>query len=142
MSVRHVHAKPGEYIAVHRHRGGRSSGVEGIGCLAVIAFGFTVWFIVSYWKIILTCVIASLALWLIWEFRSPLWKAVCWISKQLWSLISKSLDLVVKAVRAGYLKIKNRQKKKCIQAPASICSASEEYNSSSADYGKIIQNRR
>ena len=96
MSVRHVHAKPGEYIAVHRNHGGGGGGTsgDGMGCLTLVAVGFAIWLIVSLWEIILACLIIALAIWLIWLFRAPLGKAIGWSAKHLWSFITWSMSKI------------------------------------------------
>ena len=53
MGVRHVHARPGEYIAVHRgHGGGGGSSGGGEGCFGLLAIIFVIWLIASFWEII------------------------------------------------------------------------------------------
>ena len=49
MSVRHVHAKRGEYIAVHRdHDGGSSGGGDDCdGCFVIITICFVIFLIAS-----------------------------------------------------------------------------------------------
>jgi len=80
MSVRHVHAKPDEYIAVHRDGsysgGSRSSGDDSgiFGCLLMIAIGFVIYavfvivgaivtFVMNYWHILLGGIVFALILW-------------------------------------------------------------------------------
>ena len=145
MSVRHVHAKPGEYIAVHRNHGGGgggSSSSDGGGCLAVIAVIFVVWFIASFWQIIVACAVTAIILWMIWIFRKPLGKAICWSAKKIWHLIAISSTQISKGICSCWLKFNNWRNQKRCQNPAIPHSISPEYNNSSADYGKIIQNRR
>ena len=74
MSVRHIHARQGEYIAVHR--GGGSSGSSD-GWLTLIGIVGGIVFVSLFWQIILACLLATGAIWLIWEFRAPLWTGVC-----------------------------------------------------------------
>ena len=81
MSVRHVHARPGEYIAVHRH-GRPASDSErwlyGIGIIGAIVF------VCMFWQIILTCLIGAGVVWLIWVFRRPLGRAIGRNGRKLW----------------------------------------------------------
>ena len=70
MSVRHVHARPGEYIAVHRKHGnggGSHSGNGGgdEGCLYIIAIIIVIWIIASIWKILVALAIFCAVIWLI-----------------------------------------------------------------------------
>lgn len=146
MSVRHIHAKPDEYIAVHRNHGngsggGRSGNGGGDeGCLYIIAIIIVIWIIASIWEILVALAVFCAAIWLIWTFRRPIWHGVCWI-------FSKFANLV----QAGYrgLQACRAQKKHtqnatpCPGAPvASITQNSAPYSSKSADYGKIRQHRR
>ena len=80
MSVRHIHARKGEYIAVHR--GGGSSGSSD-GWLVVIGIIGAIVFVCYFWQIILACLLAAGAIWLIWKFRAPLWGGVCWTARKL-----------------------------------------------------------
>ena len=146
MSVRHIHARPGEYIAVHRGHGhgGRSgrgsSGGSGTGCLYLLAIIFVIWFIASFWEILVSLAILCAVIWLIWIFRRPIWHAVCWIFSKLANL-----------VQAGYrvLQARRAQKKHTQDATpwpgapvTSITQNLTPYSSKSADYGKIRQHRR
>lgn len=141
MSVRHVHARPGEYIAVHRGHGGEggSSG-GGEGCFGLLAIIFVIWLIASFWEIIVAVAILCVVGWLIWTFRHPIWYGICWIFSKLANL-----------VQAGYRGLQARRAQKkytqnatpCPGAPvASITQNSTPYSSKSADYGKIRQHRR
>ena len=144
MSVRHIHAKPGEYIAVHRGHGGKSgggsSGGGGEGCLGLIAIIFLIWFIASFWEILVALAILCAVIWLIWIFRRPIWQGLRWVFTKLANL-----------VQAGYrgLQARRAQKKHTQNATpwpgapvASITQNSTPYSSKSADYGKIRQHRR
>ena len=129
MSVRHVHARPGEYIAVHRKHGngsghsGNGGGDE--GCLYIIAIIIVIWIIASFWKILVALAIFCAVIWLIWTFRRPIWHGLCWIFTKLINLIC-----------AGYRGLQLYcSRKKHSQQPA-------PYSSKSADYGKIRQHRR
>ena len=87
MSVRHIHARPGEYIAVHRdghrrHSGG--SGGDGSGCLFLI-IAFLIW---SFWReiLVISLVLGIVALiaWLGWTFRTQIGKALCCCGVAIW----------------------------------------------------------
>ena len=124
MSVRHVHAKPGEYIAVHRNHGGGGGGTsgDGMGCLTLVAVGF--------------------AIWLIWFFRAPLGKAIGWSAKHLWSFITWSMSKIGMTVSSAWMKFKNRKGQNNTQSSSEQHPFTPEYNSSTDNYGKIIQNRK
>ena len=142
MRVRHVHAKPGEYIAIHRNHGGRSSSSGDVMFfLMLAATGLVIWLIVSLWEIILTCLLVVFALCLIWIFRTPLGKAICWSAKHLWILCVGGATQIGKCICFCWAKFKTRRTGTDSQSPSEILSLPAEYNSSSADYGKIIQNR-
>ena len=127
MSVRHIHAKPGEYIAVHRGHGGGggSSSGGGEGCLGLLAIIFVIWFIASFWKILVALAILCAVIWLIWIFRRPIWQGLCWIFTKLANLVC-----------AGYRGLQSYWSRKKLSQQAS------PYSNKSADYGKIRQHRR
>lgn len=83
MSVRHIHARPGEYIAVHRKQKRGISRSDSI--IAIIAILVAV----SFWKFIVTGALIAAILYLIYIFRLPLGNAIRWSAKQLWSLIRR-----------------------------------------------------
>ena len=131
MSVRHIHAKPDEYIAVHRNHGngsggGRSGNGGGDeGCLYIIAIIIVIWIIANIWEILVALAVFCAAIWLIWTFRRPIWRGLCWI-------FTKFINLIC----AGYGGLqKYCSRKKLSQQPA-------PYSNKSADYGKIRQHRR
>lgn len=144
MSVRHVHAKPGEYIAVHRNHGsgGGGTGGDGMGCLTLVAVGFVIWLIVSLWEIILACLIIAPVLWLIWIFRAPLGKAISWSAKHLWSFITWGISKIGMTASSAWMKFKSRKEQDNTLSPSEQHPFAPEYNSSTANYGKIIQNRK
>lgn len=93
MSVRHIHARPGEYIAVHRSGGAAAGGRESLTAVGIIAVILAV---VFFWEIILKAILfacavvlavalASGVLYLLWTFRQQLWRGTCWIARILWS---------------------------------------------------------
>lgn len=96
MSVRHIHAHPGEYIAVHRGGGNGSSADSEKGFAVLIIAVAVILFL--FWKAILTFLFYALmvclgvafaagALWLLWTYRSPIWQGICWIARKLWRAI-------------------------------------------------------
>ena len=133
MSVRHVHARPGEYIAVHRnHRNGSRSGgghsgngSGNGGCLWLLATVIVIWVIANFWEILVTLAILCAAIWLIWTFRHPIWHGVCWISKEFTNLIC-----------AGCRGLQSYWSRKRLSQQAA------PHSNMSADYGKIRQYRR
>ena len=131
MSVRHIHARQGEYIAVHRghghggRSGGGSSGGGGEGCLYLLAIIFVIWFIASFWEILVALAILCAVIWLIWTFRRPIWQGLCWIFTKLTNLLRK-----------GYNGLQSYWSRKELSQQAA------PYSSKSADYGKIRQYRR
>lgn len=64
MSVRHVHTRPGEYIAVHRGHGGGggASGGGGEGCFGLLAIIFVIWLIASFWEIIVAVALMMMSI--------------------------------------------------------------------------------
>lgn len=86
MKVRHIHAKPGQYIAVHRNRGGSGHNGNDFGWLKLIIIGVGIWLVISFWQVIVALVITGVALWLLWIFRDPIWFGIRWTFGQLWNL--------------------------------------------------------
>ena len=127
MSVRHIHAKPGQYIAVHRGHGGGggSSSGGGEGCFGLLAIIFVIWFIASFWEIIVAVAILCVVGWLIWTFRRPIWYGLCWIFTKLINLTC-----------AGYRGLQSYWSQKKLTQQAT------PYSNKSADYVKIRQHRR
>lgn len=136
MSVKHMYAKPGEYIAIHRSRrrkGNASSADSGYFYLFLLIAIIAI--IVCFWEIIVACLIAAAALWLIWIFRAPLGKAVWWMIRQIGKLMYKAGLMIGKWIKAGWIKFKNwRETKK-----SNDVERNTEYNRKSDNYGKIIQ---
>lgn len=113
MSVRHIHARPGEYIAVHRNRGSVSAsrgdtGVSGVG-IAVVVLA-----VVFLWKIILKAILLMCAgvlvaaaaagvLWLLWKFRRQLWHGIRFAAVAVWRaaewIVCKPLRAVFGTIR-------------------------------------------
>lgn len=124
MSIRHVHAKRGEYIAVHRnycHRGGSG---ETEGCLSLIAFIVVMYLIFSFWKLIVWGAILIVTVWLIYTFREPIWSAIAALVK--W---------IVRAAAACLQRYRQRRRQKQLPPQADYQIARP------AEYGKIIQRR-
>ena len=77
MRVRHVHAKPNEYIAVHRRHpryqtrrsGGRGKSVLQIPALAIL-IGLIL--LIIYWELVFTIALIAGGIYLIYIFRKPL----------------------------------------------------------------------
>lgn len=134
MSVRHIRARRGEHIVVHRNHGS----FDERGCLTVIAIGVAIWLIASFWQIIIACAAVAIVLWMIWIFRKPLCKTICWIAKQLWRLIALGSTTIGKPMCSIWQKFKDWRN----QNPTIPHSTSAKYNNPPADYGKIIQNRK
>ena len=141
MSVRHIHASPGEYIAVHRNGGyrpthGGGSGSDGMGCLCIIG----IILIFCFWKeiLIISFFLGILALvgWLIWTFRTQIGKGICIAGIAIWHGCCYVLSYVCIKIKAAYNAIRNRlaQRTKNPQ-PIGSCSSSKQ----STNYGKIIQ---
>ncbi|MBQ9338660.1 MAG: hypothetical protein IJS14_15335 [Lentisphaeria bacterium] len=133
MSVRHIHAKPNEYIAVHRDgfaRPSRSSSGESdfFGCLFLLGIAYIFYivaalveavvnFVASYWAVLL----GGIALILFLVFCGP---PVC---KYLWNKITR--------------------KRPTPETPAEVEAVPaqieiEEDDPACHPYGKIIQKRR
>ena len=124
MSVRHIHAKPGQYIAVHRHRG--SGGGTDAGCAQILGIGLLIVVIVSLWKIIVGLAVLAAAGWLIWTFRHAIWSGVCRLFRSIGDLIG-----------ACRRRIRNRRAAKRLPHGGAL-----NLNCYYADYGKIRQHRR
>lgn len=118
MKIKHVNAKPGEHVVVHRQHGGSGSSGEEIGCFLLIVLGGIVWLIVSFWKIILGLVIVGITVWLLWLFRRPIRGAFGWLYKKL---------------KAGVQSCFSQKK---------VPSANGTYSKGGLNYGKIRQRRR
>ena len=122
MSVRHIHAKPGEYIAVHRRHG--SSGNDNDGCAYALGIGLLVVAIAALWKIIVCLAALAAVAWLVWTFRHAIWGGVCWLFRSSGNLIG-----------ACRKRIQNRG------AAKGLPQSGNPYFKNTADYGKIRQHR-
>ena len=148
MSVRHINAKPGEYIAVHRRRrraaaaAPQSTNEELFTFLITLGIGIAIFLVIMFWKIVVMCIIATVAIFLIWIFRTPLWITICWLTTQLFKLLCWGKNQICRVITAAWMKLKNCTSQKNSQTPAINATVSTEYSRASADYGKIIQNRR
>ena len=145
MSVRHIHANPGEYIAVHRNGGYRSSrggsgsgssGGDGIGCLCIIG----IILFCCFWKEILTIafVVGILVLigWLIWTFRTQIGKGLYIGSIVIWHGICKFVSYIINRFVVFYYAIKTHWSKRAQKTQPISISTQQKYG---ANYGKIIQ---
>ena len=158
MSVRHVHASPGEYIAVHRDghsytsssrcrrsSGGYGSG-DGTGCLVLIGIVLAIFFwdelLTLLWLVIALALSAG-AIWLMGMIVQKyhvqigrglaitfhaLWKACKFTTLFVWRLISKAYGIMM-AKRAS-----------CHSdaQPVALLQTPEKHSS---EYGRIIQRR-
>lgn len=80
MKIRHVHARKGEYIKVHRssNKGGSSGDIGWAECLVVIAaFCFAAWLIITLWKLLLCLLLIAGGICLAWKFRSHIRQGMC-----------------------------------------------------------------
>ncbi|HCG25274.1 MAG TPA: hypothetical protein DE060_18645 [Lentisphaeria bacterium] len=131
MKVRHIHASPEEYIAVHRDGSGGSGGSGGdfeedmTGCLIVAIIGFAVYLIITFWKFILCGILLIAAGWLIWKFRGPIRR---FLVASFLRIVSVILSL------QQYF----RQKRSLPQQGSRKTLPKQTHDS---DYGKIIQRR-
>ena len=130
MSVRHIHASPGEYIAVHRNGGSRptrrggggggGSGGEGLGCLLLLALFF--------WREILSLAfllgVIALVGWLVWKFRSQIGSGLCAVAGGLGHAVRWILSMAWRI-------------------PVGVCNAIRGRRpQGTPDYGRIIQKSR
>ena len=143
MSIRHVHARPGEYIAVHRggtyHSARSNSSVNG----AVFVIGFIL--LLCFWKPILTVIVAGFAIYFatkfLWLYRIQIWNGLRMLGGLLWN-----------SSCSCYLRMRRwlANRKACRQIasqpqpqPTPVCLPpvrnSQHTYQSSATYGKIIQ---
>ncbi len=132
MRVKHVHARSGEYVAVHRpkgyHRGpSKSSGDTGMG--ACILWIIAACLIYCYWAIIVKLLIVAGGLYVAYVFR-----------KELASVCVKGW----KSASGCWSKIFGKKKPAAIVPPAAkdaseAPSAGSRGTSSIPTYGKIIQ---
>ena len=85
MSVRHIHARSGEYSAVHRGGHHTSSGGGDEGLFYAVGIVAAVLIIYFFWKIILACLLIAAALGLVWTYRVQIWHGICWLSPNVWN---------------------------------------------------------
>ena len=145
MSVRHINAKPGEYIAVHRNGGGRPSrGGGGGGCdLNEALFVIGIILFIFYWKEIITiaiilAIVAIVAM-LIWTFRTQIWKGLCYGCTAIWRGLCFVMPLLWKASTAVYNTVRS-----CLSKSGRTPQSANAYFSQqhAGDYGRIIQKHR
>ena len=81
MSIRHIHARRGEHIKVHRDYncdGGNSNDWSLMQILGLLLVGsFILWIIISIWQILLCLLLIAGSIWLVWTFRRPVWYGIC-----------------------------------------------------------------
>ena len=144
MSVRHIHASPGEYIAVHRngrYHGGGSS--DASGCL-VLLVGVAVY---CFWReiLVIAAIVGTLALigWLVWRFRGQLGRAAVAVCRIAWKGIRIAAIFTWRQTVRGYrfctAKLTSRRPAPTPagqKTPLMPLSASHH-----DDYGKIIQHK-
>jgi len=90
MRVRHIHARRGEHIRVHRDHGGGGGGgsSEGEGCWILIGIGGVICILYYAWQIVLGILLAAGAIWLICIF----WEPICDFWKWIWKGIKRFLE--------------------------------------------------
>ncbi len=143
MSIRHIHARPGEYIAVHRGGTYHSSRSSSSGDGAVFVIGAIL--LLFFWKFILTVAVAGLAIYFaakfLWLYRVQIWNGLRMLGGLLWN-----------ASCSCYFRIRRwiANRKACRQMasqpqplPTPVClppaGNSQNTYQSSPTYGKIIQ---
>lgn len=155
MSVRHIHARPGEYIAVHRNGGyrpykpsrgggnGGSNSGEGIVILFVVGIILFWFFADEILTLILILVLTALIIgilvligWLGWTYRKWLWQRLYNCCMAVWHGICYALAFVC-GRRTAANSIPQTPCTKQAQRPQTIASCQSPKRS--ADYGKIIQ---
>ena len=82
MSVRHVYARQGEHIKVHRRQGKRKARKRGTSDFYAYLFigGIALVAIILFWKILLTLLLAAGTIALIYFCRKPIFL----IAKNIW----------------------------------------------------------
>ena len=124
--IRHVHARRGEYVRVHRN--GSSSG-DGWGILLFVGGIAMVILIINFIEVIMwTAAFAGLVYALV-RFRKEVWKFICWSVKLVWTI----LTYIVKGI--GYVigKLMSLFKSSKPQPTAA------PYGKDNPNYGKILQ---
>ena len=102
MSVRHVHARRGEYIKVHRNYGGGGCGGDSgcaivLGWCVLIGVGvFVIMWIIEHLVIILTILLGLAVtagiIWALYTFREQIWKLLCKAGNGLAKLLCRLID--------------------------------------------------
>lgn len=154
MSVRHIHARPGEYIAVHRGGTYSTSRSKTSGDGAVFVIGFIL--LLVFWKLILTAVVAGFVLYFaakfIWLYRVQIWNGLRTLGGMLWNGLRTSGGILWNTSCSCYFHIRRwlANRKACPpmavqpqQPPTPIylppTGNSQNTYKSSAAYGKIVQ---
>ena len=118
MSVRHINARPGEYIAVHRKGRSASAGGGDTGTMSAVGMIAVILAVLLFWKIILKAIfiacaavlaitLAAGALHLLWKFRRELRDDAGRIVKTLRSAASRcraKCVAVCEAIRSRFRK--------------------------------------
>ena len=139
MSVRHVHAKSNEYIAVHRGRTYHIPFMIPNGNAILYVIGGIL--LLAFWKAILTLAVAGIVFYLstkyVWIYRSQIWNGFLWLENTFRNTLISSCSTVKRWLAS---------KKACHQTPAQSTSPSLLHTGSnrntfrsSANHGKIIQ---
>ena len=154
MSIRHVHARPGEYIAVHRGGTYHTSRSNSSGDGAVFVIGFIL--LLCFWKLILTLAVAGFAIYFatkfLWLYRVQIWNRLRTLGGMLWHGLRTLGGILWNASWSCYFCIRRwlANRKACRQmasqpqppsTPVCLPPAGNSQNAyhSSATYGKIIQ---
>ena len=82
MSVRHIHARPGEYIAVHRgtHKGADNNAMVLLYVIGIVGIGLIV---CLFWQVILAGLLVAGAAWLLWKYRASLRRCIRWAARKM-----------------------------------------------------------
>ena len=100
MSVRHIYAKKGEYIVVHRNSEASGS-PSNSGLLNILMLLLAVWLIIRFWKVILFLGLSIAACWIIYSFRRPIIAAIRSIAAKACPYIARMFHHAVRCLRAG-----------------------------------------
>ena len=168
MSVRHIHANPGEYIAVHRnggyrptyHRvvtggGGSRNAGEALGCLITLGIFLCIIYGYNFFAFIFYVGIIVLIGWFIYTFKTQigkvlcflcvcLWKALRWLAPRAWKMLTCAYGTIKSWLAPRARKMLTRAcgaiKSRWLKRAESASSATSESSTHRPkDYGKIIQ---
>ena len=162
MSVRHIHANPGEYIAVHRNGGykptyqrriggggggGGSSIGEVIGCIIPFVLFYCFIYKINIISLVLCIALTILAFalclgliiligWLVYKYRTQIGKGFCVLGVFFWHVLCWLATYAWKMLTCAYSAINSRWLKR---ARTVSSTAPESSTQRPKDYGKIIQ---